>query len=100
MLIKNVTVLVDRGCDRITITLDNKEAFPNLCYDTVLHIETQKGVRVEWCKLYMGINPEVISTQHGVVEKGEELIGRHIVFMNGCKSLHKYVDEYSDVKRK
>jgi hypothetical protein len=98
MLIKNVTVLIDRGCDRITITLDNKDAFPNLCYDTVLHIETQKGVGVQWCKLYMGINPEVISTRHGVVEKGEELKDRNIVFMNGHTSLRKYVDEYSNVE--
>jgi hypothetical protein len=83
MLIKNVSVLIDRGCDRIVITLDNKNAFPNLHHNTVLQIETQKGVGVQWCKLYMDINPEVISTRHGVIEKGEELIDRHIVFMNG-----------------
>ena len=87
MLIKNVTVLVDRGCDRITIMLDNKAAFPNLRYNTVLQIDVQKGVGVQWCKLYMGINPEVISARHGVIEKGEELIDRHIVFTNGGKSL-------------
>jgi len=28
----------------------------------------------------MGINPEVISSLHGVVEKGEELKDRHIEF--------------------
>jgi hypothetical protein len=42
MLIKNVSVLVDRGCDHIIITLDNKAAFPS--------IGTQKGVSVRWCK--------------------------------------------------
>jgi len=46
MLIKNVTVLVDRGCDRIMITFEDKEAFPNLCDNTVIHIDTQKGIWV------------------------------------------------------
>jgi len=52
MLIKNVSVLVDRGCDRIIITLDNKAAFPS--------IETQKGASVRWCKDHS------IKTQNGV----------------------------------
>jgi hypothetical protein len=42
MLIKNVTFLIDRECDRITITLDNKDAFTS--------IKTQNGVGVRWCK--------------------------------------------------
>ena len=52
MLIKNVTFLIDRECDHITITLDNKDAFPS--------IKMQNGVSVKWCKDHS------IKTQNGV----------------------------------
>jgi hypothetical protein len=80
MLIKNVTVFWLIVCDRIMITLEDKDAFPNLCDNTVIRIDTEKGVGVQWCKDHINVNPEVISPLHGVVEKGEELKNRHIEF--------------------
>jgi hypothetical protein len=89
MLIKNVTVLVGNGCDRITITLENKDAFPNMSYDTVIRIDAQDGVGVKWCKDHIGINPDVISAKRGGIgkgdvsiniRKGDVLIDRHIEF--------------------
>jgi len=84
MLIKNVIVLVGNGCDRIIIILENKDAFPNMPYDTVIRIDAQDGVGVKWCKDHIGINPDVISAERGGkqgdIRKGDVLIDRHIEF--------------------
>jgi hypothetical protein len=60
-----VTVVINRGTDKIHLTLDHPTTFPHIAesgenYGCHATIEAQAGTGVDWVKKELGVEPEII----------------------------------------
>jgi hypothetical protein len=56
--IKKAIVVTGQGTDDILLTLDTESPYPNMGYDCLMKISTQKGYGVEYCEKVFGIKPK------------------------------------------
>ena len=61
--VKKAVILIGRGPDRISLTLDLPSTYPIMGYEAEAVIETQAGVGIEWCRKNLGLEPEVIDAR-------------------------------------
>jgi len=60
--VTRVSLLVRKGyTDQVSIVLKDTTAYPMMKYSTVVSLSLQKGEGENWCRNYLGVEPEIIN---------------------------------------